>query len=191
MISLARRAFPIRRSVGSSAELDRLVGDEDEHVPDLLRFVLLHREDHRVGPPRAKVVHEYVEAFAPGTRGGHGVAPRPRPSRCPQPPPVTLPPFSRGTSSTPDVVRSRTYFARLCVVPRIFTICKVRRRSPRRSKLPVTITPSARASSTPHWEYPSSDERISDTSKVVHPFALNTVPRRSRKSRILSCSRIR
>src|SRR5205823_5402442 len=52
----------------------------------------------------------------------------------------------------PDLVRSRTYFARLCVVPRIFTICKVLRRSPRRSRFPVTMTPSARASSTPHWE---------------------------------------
>src|SRR5437667_12581126 len=61
----ASREGPSRHSgsVGSSAELDRLVGDEDEHVPDLLRLVLLHREDDRIGPPRAKVFHQDMEVL--------------------------------------------------------------------------------------------------------------------------------
>src|SRR5439155_909805 len=51
----ASREGPSRHggSVGSSAELHRLVGAEDEHVPDLLRLVLLHRADDRIGPPPA------------------------------------------------------------------------------------------------------------------------------------------
>src|SRR6267378_3056469 len=44
------------RKTNSFADIDRLVGDEDEHVPDLFGLVLPHRENDRVGASRAEAV---------------------------------------------------------------------------------------------------------------------------------------
>src|SRR5207249_607652 len=52
----------------SIPEFDRLVGHEDEHVPDLLRLVFLHRDDDRVGATSAQVVHEDVKELAQDLR---------------------------------------------------------------------------------------------------------------------------
>src|SRR5207245_6843038 len=49
-------------------QLNRLVAHEDEHVPDVLRLVLEHREDHGVGAAGPKVVHEDVQELAQDLR---------------------------------------------------------------------------------------------------------------------------
>src|SRR5467141_264382 len=56
------------RKTNSFADIDRLVGDEDEHVPDLFGLVLPHRENDRVGASRAEVVHEDVQELAQDLR---------------------------------------------------------------------------------------------------------------------------
>src|SRR2546422_2094307 len=158
-------------------------GDVDRIEGLLRREYVEQRADHvevvlRLHPQRhGRRLGERVELLAHLRRHRHR-----------QPPVVAmLPPFRRGTRRTPTVVRSRTYFARECIVPRIFTACRVRRRSPRRSRLPVTMTPSAIASSTPNWEYRSSVGLISETRRVVHPLELSIDPSLRMKSRMFSC----
>src|SRR3989304_134627 len=62
------RQMPASRSVLGLAELEDLVAHEDEHVADLVRLVLLHREDHAVRAARAEVVHEDVQELAQDLR---------------------------------------------------------------------------------------------------------------------------
>src|SRR3970040_206467 len=59
MSALSSAAMPVGTTFAMSPlDLDRLVTDEIEHVPNLVCFVLLHREDDRVGLPRSEVVHQ-------------------------------------------------------------------------------------------------------------------------------------
>src|SRR2546428_170226 len=54
--------------IKSISEFDGLVGHEDEHVPNLLRLVFLHRDDDRVRATSAQVVHEDVKELAQDLR---------------------------------------------------------------------------------------------------------------------------
>src|SRR2546427_10573814 len=60
-----RRRWPFRNSI---PEFDRFIGHEDEHVPDLLRLIFLHRDDDRVSAAGAQIVHEDVEELAQDLR---------------------------------------------------------------------------------------------------------------------------
>src|SRR6266508_969894 len=71
MRALSRAAIPVDTTFGTSPlpfDLERLVAHEVEHVPDLLRLVLLHGEDDRVRLLRPEVVHEDVEELAQDLR---------------------------------------------------------------------------------------------------------------------------
>src|SRR5437867_1320911 len=69
--ALSRAAIPVDTTFGTSPlplDLEGLVAHEVQHVPDLLRLVLLHREDEGVRLLRPQVVHEDVEELAQDLR---------------------------------------------------------------------------------------------------------------------------
>src|SRR3990172_7575811 len=69
MSALSSAAIPVDTTFAISLlDLQSLVAHEVQHVPNLLRLVLLHREDYRVRLLRSEVVHEDVEELAQDLR---------------------------------------------------------------------------------------------------------------------------
>src|SRR2546428_9137897 len=69
--ALSRAAIPVEATFATlplRLDLQRLVAHEVQHVPDVLRLILLHGEDDCVRLLRAEVVHQDVEELAQDLR---------------------------------------------------------------------------------------------------------------------------